>query len=61
MKKSSRFIGLLLMLLGATLGGLLLLNLLGKPRVEGMRFSDVVKIVGSVACFGIGFARLMGK
>ena len=49
------------MLLGATLGGLLLLNLLGKPRVEGMRFSDVVKIVGSVACFGIGFARLMGK
>ena len=45
--KKSRFIGLLLMLLGATLGGL--------------RFSDVVKIVGSVACFGIGFARLMGK
>ena len=49
------------MLLGATLGGLLLLNLLGKPRVEGMRFSDVVNIVGSVACIGIGFARLMGK
>ena len=61
MKKSSRFIGLMLMLLGATLGGMLLLNILGKPRVEGMRGSDVVKLVGSVVCFGIGFARLMGK
>lgn len=61
MKKSSRFIGLMLMLLGATLGGMLLLNILGKPRVEGMRGSDVVKLVGSVACFGIGFVRLMGK
>jgi hypothetical protein len=61
MKKSSRFIGLMLMLLGATLGGMLLLNILGKPRVEGMRGSDVVKLVGSVVCFGIGFVRLMGK
>ena len=61
MKKSSRFIGLMLMLLGATLGGILLLNILGKPRVEGMRGSDVVKLVGSVVCFGIGFVRLMGK
>ena len=61
MKKSSRFIGLMLMLLGATLGGMLLLNILGKPRVEGMRSSDVVKLVGSVVCFGIGFVRLMGK
>ena len=61
MKKSSRFIGLMLMLLGAMLGGMLLLNILGKPRVEGMRGSDVVKLVGSVVCFGIGFVRLMGK
>ena len=61
MKKSSRFIGLMLMLLGATLGGMLLLNILGQPRVEGMRGSDVVKLVGSVVCFGIGFVRLMGK
>jgi hypothetical protein len=61
MKKSSRFIGLLLMLLGATLGGMLLLNILGKPRVEGMHGSDVVKLVGSVVYFGIGFVRLMGK
>jgi hypothetical protein len=49
------------MLLGATLGGMLLLNILGKPRVEGMHGSDVVKLVGSVVCFGIGFVRLMGK
>jgi hypothetical protein len=61
MKKSGRFIGLVLMLLGATLGGLLLLNILGKPRAEGMRLSEVVKLVGSVACLGIGFVRLMGK
>jgi hypothetical protein len=61
MKKSGRFIGLVLMLLGATLGGLLLLNVLGKPRPEGMHFSEVVKLVGSVACLGIGFVRLMGK
>lgn len=61
MKKSSRIIGLALMLLGATLGGMLLLNILGKPRLEGIRFSDAVKLVGAVACFGVGIARLMGK
>ncbi len=57
MKKSSRFTGLVLVLLGA----MVLLNNLGKPRVEALHGSDVGGLVASGICLGIGFVGLMGR
>ena len=57
MKKSSRLAGLLLALMGA----MALMNNLGKPRVEALHGSDVVGLVASGFCFGIGFIGLIGK
>ena len=57
MKKSSRFTGLVLTLLGA----MVLLNNLGKPRVQALHGSDVVGLVASGICLGIGFVGLMGR
>jgi hypothetical protein len=57
MKKSSRFTGLVLALLGA----MVLLNNLGKPRVEALRGSDVWGLVASGMLLGIGFVGLMGR
>ena len=57
MKKSSRFTGLVLALLGA----IKLLNDLGKPRVEALHGSDVWGLVASGMLFGIGFVGLMGR
>ena len=57
MKKSSRFTGLVLTLLGA----LVLLNNLGKPRVEALHGSDVGGLVASGFLLGIGFVGLMGR
>ena len=56
-KKSSRFTGLVLTLLGA----MVLLNNLGKPRVEALHGSDVWGLVASGICLGIGFIGLMGR
>jgi len=55
--KSSRFTGLVLTLLGA----MVLLNNLGKPRVEALHGSDVWGLVASGICLGIGFVGLMGR
>ena len=57
MKKSSRFTGLVLSLLGAMVP----LNNLGKPRVEALHGSDVWGLVASGICLGIGFVGLMGR
>jgi hypothetical protein len=57
MKKTSRFTGLVLALLGA----MVLLNNLGKPRVEALHGSDVVGLVTSGIRLGIGFVGLMGR
>ena len=57
MKKSSRFTGLVLSLLGA----MVLLNNLGKPRVEALHGSDVGGLVASGICLGFGFVGLMGR
>ena len=57
MKKSSRFTGLVLGLLGA----MVLLNNVGKPRVEGLHGSDVMGLVASGMLLGIGFVGLMGR
>ena len=56
LKKSSRFTGLVLMLLGA----MKLLNDLGKPRVEALHGVDVFGLVASGGLLGIGFVGLMG-
>lgn len=56
MKKSSRFTGLVLALLGA----MVLLNNLGKPRIGALHGSDVWGLVAAGMCLGIGFVGLMG-
>ena len=56
MKKSSRLTGLVLMLMGA----LVLLNNLGKPRIEVLHVPDVMGLVASGMLLGIGFVGLMG-
>jgi hypothetical protein len=55
LKKSSRFTGLVAALMGATF----LLMILGNPRVEALRWHDVLKLVVSGMFLGIGFAGLM--
>ena len=57
MKKSSRLTGLVLMLMGA----MVLLNNLGKPRVEALHGSDVLGLVAAGMLLGIGFVGLMGR
>ena len=57
MKKSSRLTGLALALMGA----MLLLNNLGKPRVEALHGADILKLVASGGLLGIGFVGLMGR
>ena len=57
MKKSSRFTGLVLALLGA----MVLLNNLGKPRIGALHGSDVVGLVASGILLGIGFVGLIGR
>ena len=57
LKKSSRFTGLVLALLGA----IKLHNDLGKPRVEALHGGDVLGLVASGMLFGVGFTGLMGR
>ena len=57
MNKSSRFTGLVLALLGLTV----LLNNLGKPRIEALHGSDVMGLVASGVCFGVAFIGLIGR
>ena len=57
LKKSSRFTGLVIALLGV----MKLLNDLGKPRVEALHFVDVLGLVTAGALLGIGFIGLMGR
>jgi hypothetical protein len=57
MKKSSRFTGLILALMGT----MVLLNNLGKPRVEALHGADIVGLLASGACFGIAIAGLLGR
>ena len=57
MKKSSRLTGLVLTLVGA----MVLLNNLGKPRVEALHGSDVLGLVAAGMLLGIGLIGLMGR
>jgi len=57
MKNSSRLTGLVLTLIGV----LVLLNNLGKPRVEALHGPDVLGLVAAGMLLGIGFVGLMGR
>ena len=57
MKKSSPLAGLVLTLIGV----LVLLNNLGKPRVEALHGPDVLGLVAAGMLLGIGFVGLMGR
>jgi hypothetical protein len=57
MQRSSRFVGLILALVGL----MVLLNNLGKPRIEALHGSDVVGLVASGICFGVAFVGLIGR
>jgi hypothetical protein len=56
MRKSSRITGLSLFLLGSVV----LLSNLGKPRIEALHGSDVLGLVASGICLGVGFVGLLG-
>ena len=57
MKRSSRFTGLILALLGT----MVLLNNLSRPRVEALHGSDIVRLIACGFCFGVAFIGLIGK
>jgi hypothetical protein len=57
MKKGGRFTGLIMALPGSTV---LFVNL-GKPRVAALHGSDLLGLVASGICLGIGFMGLIGK
>jgi hypothetical protein len=58
MKKSSWF-GSMQALMPTLMGALILLNNLGKPRVEALHGTDVLGLVASGFLLGFGFAGLM--
>jgi hypothetical protein len=55
--KHSRLVGLFVALFGV----LALFSSLNKPGVAALRFSEVLGLIGSGMCFGVGFVGLMGK
>ena len=57
MQKSSRLTGLILALMGT----MVLLNNLGKPRVEALHVPEILGLVASGMCFGIAVVGLLGK
>jgi hypothetical protein len=56
LSESSRFTGVVMMLLGV----MKLLNDLGKPRVEALHGVDVLGLLASGGLLGVGFVGLMG-
>ena len=57
LKKSSRFTGLVIALLGV----IKLLNDLGMPRIEALHRIDVFRLVTAGMLLGVGFCGLMGR
>ncbi len=57
MKKSGRFTGLILALLGCVV----LLANLGKPRIEALHGADVAGLVAARICFGVAGVGLAGR
>ena len=57
MRKRSRLSGLI----PALVGLMVLLNNLGKPRVEALHGSDVLGLVASGMGFGVALVMLLGR
>lgn len=55
--KHSRLVGLFVALLGV----LALFSSLNKPGVAALRGSEVLGLIGSGMCFGVGLGGLLGK
>lgn len=45
----------------ALFGSLVLLNMLGKPRVAALHGADIVGLIGCGMCFGVAFVGLIGR
>jgi hypothetical protein len=43
------------------MGTMVLLSILSKPRVQMLHGADIVGLIACGACFGIGFAGLLGR
>ncbi len=56
MRKQRVFLVLFLLLFGL----FTLLNSLSNPRIEGLHGSDIVRLMASGLCFGVGFGVLFG-
>jgi len=48
-------------LLLALLGLMALLSTITKPRVEALHGTDILGLVASGVCFGVGFVGLIGR
>lgn len=57
MNKKNLFFGLAMVLVGV----MVLLNALGKPGIEVLKGSDVIRLVASGGLFGVGFMGLVGR
>jgi len=55
--RKSRIAGLLVALLGL----MALLSSITKPRVEALHGTDILGLVASGVCFGVGFVGLIGR
>lgn len=52
-----RLTGLIL----ALMGSMVLLNNLGKPRIEALHGSEILGLVASGMCFGVAVVGLLGR
>jgi len=57
MQKRSRIVGVLVLLMGI----MALFSSLGKPRIEALHGTDVLGLIGSGMCFGVGLVGLLGR
>jgi len=57
MRKSSRFTGVILALVGV----LVLMSNLSKPRVEALRGADILGLIACGMCFGVAIVALLGR
>jgi hypothetical protein len=57
MQKSSRFAGLVVLLMGC----LSLVAALSQPRIHMLHGADIVRLTGCGACLGVGIIGLFGR
>jgi hypothetical protein len=57
MQKSSRFMGLIILLMGF----MFLFRYLNQPRIQMLHGADIVGLTGCGACLGVGIVGLLGR